>query len=452
MKKLFSLVAAVFIAALSFAYPIKVNAAYSAGNGYYLESHPHFADVTNNQYYFYFCYNNPAFCKDLLFIVDKNNCNCTLDGTLLTITFNTSFGGKYYRLKYGSTYSGTLTTDYDTITYDYSTYILSVYLNGESKDPYSMGRAPIWTTEAQNYRDGKVFDYLINEPTFQTNWEEPNPLDISVSFVPNMNGAVSRQQTINGHSYTSDTCDMHIHNNGNHAQYAWFIVPTGDSVTFPEQIFDDSNLFYGNPVYAYISDEYWSNNIGFSGMDFTIEYSLKPHAWHNLEPMAEGEEDVISVPWSCMKLQANTSYDCVVYGALNDSVRHGVKYDYDTITEVYRSTFTISDPAEFDPNNNTNGVYPWDNDIDNHDLLGQTFAKMDNDGNITYVNHGTSTINGNLSNYSGLSTTLNPNQAFGTFFSFFLSVLSFFPTEYTVLIFIGISSIVVIAIIKAVSS
>ena len=78
-----------------------------------------------------------------------------------------------------------------------------------------------------------------------------NGPDISFEFSPTMSGTVSRKQTINGESFTSDSLNMYVSNSGSDGQFAMFIVPTGQSVTFPEDLTENNAGFTS---YPFISD------------------------------------------------------------------------------------------------------------------------------------------------------------------------------------------------------
>ena len=296
---------------------------------------------------------------------------------------------------------------------------------------------------------------------FETNFDEYSPveLDLDVSFKPVLSGEISRSQNIDGKEYTSKTLDMIIKNNGNNAQFAMFIVNKGENITFPESSLQNNQGFEGNPVYCYVSDEWSSFTVGLLG---SAVYA--PCAWHTI---AAGYNQTYSIYWEQISLEANHEYDVVVYGCVNDQAIqtnsstqwemrpvYTVTSSLDDVKEVYRSTFTISDPAEFNPNFIDEGgsVHPWNPNSDNSGLFNASSAYRDDNGNIVIKGQ---TSNGGFnvfSDFSGISVqNMNVNNVFGDTFKFFTSILGFFPPVWIALITVGLSAIVTIAIIKKVT-
>lgn len=296
---------------------------------------------------------------------------------------------------------------------------------------------------------------------FETNFDEYSPveLDLDVSFKPVLSGEISRSQNIDGKEYTSKTLDMIIKNNGSNAQFAMFIVNKGENITFPESSLQNNQGFEGNPVYCYVSDEWSSFTVGLLG---SAVYA--PCAWHTI---AAGYNQTYSIYWEQISLEANHEYDVVVYGCVNDQAIqtntstqwemrpvYTVTSSLDDVQEVYRSTFTISDPAEFNPNFIDEGgsVHPWNPNSDNSSLFNASSAYRDDNGNIVIKGQ---TSNGGFnvfSDFSGISVqNMNVNNVFGDTFKFFTGILGFFPPVWIALITVGLSAIVTIAIIKKVT-
>ena len=320
--------------------------------------------------------------------------------------------------------------------------------------------------EDANYVDivGQDVDYSsFLFYNFDTNFEEyypkANSLSLDVSFKPTLSGTISRKQTIDGKDYISKTLDMIIKNNGSNAQFAMFIVNKGENITFPESSLQNNQGFEGNPVYCYVSDEWSSFTVGLLG---SAVYA--PCAWHTI---AAGYNQTYSIYWEQISLEANHEYDVVVYGCVNDQAIqtntstqwemrpvYTVTSSLDDVKEVYRSTFTISDPAEFNPNFIDEGgsVHPWNPNSDNSGLFNASSAYRDDNGNIVIKGQ---TSNGGFnvfSDFSGISVqNMNVNNVFGDTFKFFTSILGFFPPVWIALITVGLSAIVTIAIIKKVT-
>lgn len=296
---------------------------------------------------------------------------------------------------------------------------------------------------------------------FETNFDEYSPVefDLDVSFKPVLSGEISRSQNIDGKEYTSKTLDMIIKNNGSNAQFAMFIVNKGENITFPESSLQNNQGFEGNPVYCYVSDEWSSFTVGLLG---SAVYA--PCAWHTI---AAGYNQTYSIYWEQISLEANHEYDVVVYGCVNDQAIqtntstqwemrpvYTVTSSLDDVQEVYRSTFTISDPAEFNPNFIDEGgsVHPWNPNSDNSGLFNASSAYRDDNGNIVIKGQ---TSNGGFnvfSDFSGISVqNMNVNNVFGDTFKLFTGILGFFPPVWIALITVGLSAIVTIAIIKKVT-
>lgn len=320
--------------------------------------------------------------------------------------------------------------------------------------------------EDSNYIQISGYDSSVTScqfGNFETNFEEYDPnansLSLDVSFKPTLSGTISRKQTIDGKEYTSTTLDMYVTNNGNDAQFAMFIVPKGDNITFPDHLIEDNQGFIGNPVFVYVSDEWSSFNVGLLGNSV---YS--PCSWHTVPKGFKNQ--LYSISWSQMLLQPNAEYDCVVYGCLNDTAVqtntssqwemrpvYTVSSSLGEVKEVYRSTFSISDPAEFNPNyvDEVGTSHPWNPNADNSNLFNVASAYRDDNGNVVIkgqsANGGFDLISPDIS-----SGSVNINNTFGSFFGFFTSIFGFLPSPWIGIITLGLSAIVIAAIIKKVTS
>ena len=297
---------------------------------------------------------------------------------------------------------------------------------------------------------------------FETDWDgysEFKPLDLDISFKPTLSGTISRNTVIDGKDYTSKTLDMYVTNNGNDAQFAMFIVPKGDNITFPEHLIEDNQGFIGNPVFVYVSDEWSSFNVGLLGNSV---YS--PCSWHTVPKGFQNQ--LYSISWTQMMLQANTEYDCVVYACVNDTAVqtntssqwemrpvYTVSSSLGEVEEIYRSTFSISDPAEFNPNyvDEAGTSHPWNPQADNSNLFNVASAYRDDNGNVVIKGQST---NGGFDLFSPdiSEGSVNINNTFGSFFGFFTSIFGFLPSPWIGLITLGLSAIVIAAIIKKVTS
>ena len=275
------------------------------------------------------------------------------------------------------------------------------------------------------------YDCYTNCPTLSA----PAGLDIDVLFTPELSGNVSRSYNSNGLSYNSDKFIMEVTNNSDNAQFAMFIVPSGDDITIPALQWSTSDIYSGNPVFVYVKDEwiYDSLTIG----DFSSS-SFKPSVLHYIK---ENETKYYEIAWASMDIEPNTSYDVVVYAAESDSdyyVSLNTSLEYE---EVYRSTFYMSNPASYNPDNDITDNYSWNSSIDHKDLFDITKAQQDQWGNF-YVNNNNS-VKGYLS-FNSVSDIIS------SFMAFLKATFAYLPDGIQLTFYIGLTSLVVLAIIKKV--
>ena len=455
LKKICMFMAAFFVMLLSCAGPI-MNVSASAP-GYPTDLDEAFqyysSEVTysNNDYHIWFTFDDKWYGTD-----------CTY-GFLFEIPKDT-FDERYYCeysnnilvLRYSAQLADGLSLSFGVSTESHSylpgRQFYALQLNFNNNTGY------VIDTDGNGFYGGAY----INEFTFE-NFDtdlpqyQPNLLNLAVSFNPSMSGTVSRNQTINGKEYESKTLDLSISNNGSTAQWAMFIVPHGETVSFPSTTLEDNKGFTGNPVFVYVADEWSSFNVGMTG---SAVYA--PCSWHTIP--AGFQNQTYSISWSQMCLQANTEYDVIVYGCLNDTALqtntssqwemrpvYTVSSDLSGVEQVYKSTFTISDPAEFNPNyvDESGASHSWNPNTDNSNLFNVSSAYRDDYGNIVIRGQ---TNGGNNVLSPGLSVdNMNVNSLFGDTFKFFNIILSMFPLAWVSLITIGLGAIVAIAIIKKVT-
>lgn len=354
----------------------------------------------------------------------------------------------------------------------YSSYISLIEINTNNSTirvkEYSYGD---WLNCGMLSSSPKTMQYTNIESDLD--FLSPKGLDLNVSFTYPMSGEMTRKKTgETGITTTTDGNLMYINNRGANAQFCMAIVPKGESLSFNTWAYTGRENIIGNPTFVYICDEWQSfgvlSSINIADSSASANSIYAPSAWHTVE---EGASRTYYLAWESMKLQKNTEYDCVVYGCLNEDMEEMSGFYYDNynlgstytvsgtindVQEVYRSTFTIKDPATFNPNykNEHDSSHPWDPDSDNADLFSTGSAYKDENGNVVIKGFKTGTsglsweTGSSSSSYSG--NNLNVNNAFGGFFGFFRNILSFLPNEYTLIIFFGVVGMVAIGIIKAV--
>ena len=350
----------------------------------------------------------------------------------------------------------------------YDSWGFHYYSRSASAIQFDFNNNSVYALDADsNYIQISGYDSSVTScqfGNFETNFEEYDPnansLSLDVSFKPTLSGTISRKQTIDGKEYTSTTLDMYVTNNGNDAQFAWFILPKGGSLSFPSLAEYNSQGFVGNPVFAYVSQEWTDYTEGFNGSAV-----LAPSSWHAIPSGYINQ--LYSVSWSQMMLSPNTEYDCVVYACLNvnpinttdDPNSSWEVRRIDTVTcalndvqEVYRSTFSISDPAEFNSSyvDEANQSYPWNPNADNSSLFNISNAYTDDTGNI--VIRGQTRGGADTSSWSawGDVSNNNMNNIFRSYFSFLNGAMNCFPKAFLQLLTLGLSGLIVLGIIKVV--
>lgn len=296
---------------------------------------------------------------------------------------------------------------------------------------------------------------------FETDWDgysEQAELDLDVTFKPTLSGTISRNTVIDGKDYTSNSLDMYVSNNGSKdAQFSMFIVNHGENMSFPSSVIEDNKGFIGNPVYCYVTDEWSSFNVGMLGNSV---YS--PCSWHTV---ASGfQNQLYSIPWNMISLTANTQYDVVVYACINSTMQqtntssmwdmrpvYTVSSNLNDVVEVYRSSFSITDPATFNPSAIDEGgtTHSWNPNTDNSNLFNVSSAYRDDNGNVIIRGQTNSTL-GDTPFSSGWfdNGSQNINSVFREYFGFLNKAIVLFPPAFSVLFGIGLSSIIVIAVIK----
>ena len=293
---------------------------------------------------------------------------------------------------------------------------------------------------------------------FETNFTEysPTSLDLSISFRPSLSGTVSRTETIDGKSYTSDSLDMYVSNNGSDAQFLMCILPTQGTLSFPDNTLQDARGFIGSPTFVYVADE-WSNFN--TGLGETQIYA--GCAWHTVPSGFINQ--IYHIPWTSMDLKANTSYDVVVYACINNDFdisdyppnmrnKYPSTSNLVDVEEVYRSTFTISDPAVFnaDTIDEAGASHAWNPNIDNTSLFTVGSAYLDDLGNLN-IRGSSSGIGAPFGSSANINVdaTTDINTIFVNFFKFLSAGLNCFPAIFISIIGVGISALVVVGVIKA---
>lgn len=302
-------------------------------------------------------------------------------------------------------------------------------------------------------------------------------LNVSVNFDPEMSGDFQRREIINDKIVTIDTLNFSVTNNSKFSiQYLVAIVGQNDEFYIaPENLgFSHPNgrTYSGNPSYVYVSDEWIYLPSGSSKQSITSTYA--PSSWHYVD---EGDTDTVTVRFNQMKLDIGVIYNVYVYaikntndgvcviGTNHDSWQYNQDYvlNFAEAQVVYNSEFTCSNPAEFDSNSN-DGSYAYDGDTS---LFNRANGYIDENGNVVIDRIDTdSLISGSdswgskydsnawdvyYSKQNSVSSDLNQlSNNFSSFFRFVNKIFGYFPKNYQSVISLGLTSVVVLGIIKVV--
>lgn len=302
-------------------------------------------------------------------------------------------------------------------------------------------------------------------------------LNVSVNFDPEMSGDFQRREIINDKIVTIDTLNFSVTNNSKFSiQYLVAIVGQNDEFYIaPENLgFSHPNgrTYSGNPSYVYVSDEWIYLPSGSSKQSITSTYA--PSSWHYVD---KGDTDTVTVRFNQMKLDIGVIYNVYVYaikntndgvcviGTNHDSWQYNQDYvlNFAEAQVVYNSEFTCSNPAEFDSNSN-DGSYAYDGDTS---LFNRANGYIDENGNVVIDRIDTdSLISGSdswgskydsnawdvyYSKQNSVSSDLNQlSNNFSSFFRFVNKTFGYFPKNYQSVISLGLTSLVVLGIIKVV--
>lgn len=319
-------------------------------------------------------------------------------------------------------------------------------------------------------------------------------LSVSVDFNPDLENNVFRAPLPdNGVTDYSKYFTMDITNNSRTGIQYFFAIqdfPTqrtniNDYIPHPARAFCINT--YNEQVYA---NEEWVYVHPFSANG--IVKVLKPSHWHYI---AAGESIHQDFSWSQYNLEKGKQYQVVVFAVKNEigcasalntyyngdfgeSETTPYVIDYSEAECVYYSSFTISNPVTYDPNDNKFGNYISSGDksdvacyetkayedpstgnviIANRSTAGQDFEDVlgapvsggshGGGGYYTGSSYSSGSVSGSSYNYSGGSFS-SLNGYFSSFFAFITAVLNCFPSAYVVIITAGLSGLVVLGLIK----
>lgn len=340
----------------------------------------------------------------------------------------------------------------------------------------------------KNYSDSNYYYFqytnISDFPLFYDYEASHSAMNVNVSFSPELTGAFNRTVTDRGQKVTLDEFSFTVENNSMFdVQYLMAIHKIDDSFyPFPDPINAgyttvNGKTYTGSPVYVYVKDEWLFLPHGVQG----IITAYAPSSWHKV---SAGSVDSVSVNFNQLKLNSVDVYDVEVYAVRNDfnyvspftnhnTFNYPASADCSIVQEdvqlVYSSRFNIANPAEFDATNNENS-YAYDED--DRFLFNRANGYIDENGETVidrvdtnqFVNAGTDpddpwrgydSDNDAWEYYYKNQNTVSSDidqlsNNFSSFFKFVNKVFSYFPKNYQNIIMLGLTSIVVLAVIKVV--
>lgn len=391
-------------------------------------------------------------------------------------------------LNFSSSNNFTLTTGVDD---HYDKYFIYYKNTGSFVDENTSGIKYIFIGDDRiNFCDNNIYYYqysnIDNFPLFYDYEASLSAMNVNVTFSPELTGAFNRTVTDRGQKVTLDEFSFTVENNSKFdVQYLMAIYRDGDSFlpfnSDPLAAQTDTTFngktFTGSAVYVYVKDEWLYLPHGQQG----IITGYAPSSWHLV---SSGSSDLVSINFNQLKLEQFTNYNVCVYAVRNDlnyvtpftnlnTFQYPACNDYhielDNMQKVYSSSFTIINPATFDPNNNENS-YAYDED--DRLLFNRANGYIDDNGDIVidkvdtnqWVNAGNDpddpwrgwdSDNDAWESYYKNQNTVSSDidqlsNNFSSFFKFVNKVFSYFPKNYQNIIMLGLTSIVVLAVIKVV--
>lgn len=411
------------------------------------------------QYYLYYNYWIPwngGYHSQVYYFYTDVEPTYEKSGNIYTITFTKSPNYSYYLLRdTGSSYDSKKgqSSSIQTITYNADTQVV--------------------TTSGGGFGGFEQFNLGATIIDFQSNmFSTEAALDVDVSFRPSLSGVVNRTvHDQDGNEGLSQIFSMHVQNNSDKAiQYIMEIKEK-----------DTDQLIYdyltNEWVYSYDvkdSASYCKSLAGIGDNDTSaIRLQYKPSREHYI---ATGAGDTQIFKFCQIPFKKDKEYIVTVRAALTDFdnassiVLGAVDYMFtdDKYTEVYSSTFSISDMSgiAFDSSDTSNGVLPYGDDSARSSLLNSRDAIKNKDGSIDYKSYnaytdpdsphnkfgegiGNNVIGGSKNSYS-YSGSSSFTGMYGSAVSFVLSFFSFLPDGFLQMFLIGFSVLIVVAIVKAV--
>ncbi len=313
-------------------------------------------------------------------------------------------------------------------------------------------------------------------------------LNVYVQFSPDLSGDVDRclSDSSGNVGYMQNLFMSVTNNNLFPIQYMMYIYKKNK--TNLRTVGCSSSVSYDDdPVFSYYEDDWvYTQPYDNDGDQWALEtsYQYKPTYVHYVYA---GQTDEVKFDFSQINLQEGVEYECVVMAQKCDYDRASEKHtqvgitedrlytelyqvDYLSYENVYYSTFTMLhyNDVTYDPSNSSWGVLPYSGSsgqLEYQKYATSRHAIEDENGNINYndyslyddpnswrskqeqfASHG---------NYAISDLYTPSNSSYGTLlskvsvvFTFFASVLGFFPSDVLIVYNLALWSIVILLIIR----
>lgn len=316
------------------------------------------------------------------------------------------------------------------------------------------------------YYNGVLKSTREDIKNFQSNCDNVPSLglDLTVTFNPSLSGQVIRTINQNGVEAESNYFSMDITNNSSKGvQFAMAIVNSGDKVNISSILSVNGQGLYNKSMIYCLAYKDWY----YVYANHAVQKVYGLCTWHYIDSKSTYHRNF---SWSQMNLEQGKYYDVVVwaipndYGcssAVNNSKTNNLKDNgllFENLEEVYRSTFTMLNPSEFDINDDSFGnVYLDPNDSSpKFDFIEGYVDPMTGDTVIgDYELFGEDSPFGNVSTGGGGGGYRYDSYSFSSFInsshqylSFLSSAFGFFPAWLWGTISLGFFTIIIVGVIK----
>lgn len=318
--------------------------------------------------------------------------------------------------------------------------------------------------------------------------------NLTVIFLPALSGEVDRNiSREDGISSLVSNMKMTVINNSSFpVQYKMYIMKK-NQITHRHEVnigspdkFINSNPFSGtsfddDPVFVYYSNEWvYSSSLDSSAtwLNQVPEKQNKATEWHYLSA-----KDSVDVTFNFSQINLIEKEEYIVYvdavrcdygcsslifqSAVEDIYPELKQLSQGDVVTVHQSTFSMvhySD-VKYDPADSSNGVLPYSSYDDGYTYSFSYNAREKDDGTVDYTkkdvsssaskgstwgNVSSGSIPSGSSSNSSSASFLSLSNSFSNFFRFVNQVFNYFPLSITSVYAVGVTSIVVLGIVKAV--